>query len=110
MTELVVAMAILLIAMLPLSYSLWHDRQLSRASYYRAVAMEIVDGEIELLAAARGQDLEPGTRPYPVQAESAKNLPPGSFLLTREGRKLRLEWRPAQKSRGGRVVREVILP
>jgi len=109
MTELVVAMAILFIAVFPLSYAVLHDRKLSRASYFRAVAMEIVDGETELLAAGAWRAFEEGAHPYRIEAESARNLPPGTFRLTREGRHLRLEWRPKQRGHGGPVVREVTL-
>ena len=44
-TDLVIAMAILALAMIPLSYAVVRERQLSRALYYRALATEIVDCE-----------------------------------------------------------------
>lgn len=110
MTDLVIAMAILVLALFPLSYAVWHERQLSRACYYRAVAMEIADGEAEVLAAGGGSAFAEGTHPYPIRAESATNLPPGQFLLTRKGNQLRLEWRPKQRHGGGNVVREVTVP
>ncbi len=109
MTEVVVAMAILALALFPLSYAVWHERQLSRACYYRAVAMEIVDGELEVLSAGAWRAFDEGSHPYSVRAESAKNLPPGRFALTRTGNQLRLEWRPDQRDRGGRVLREATL-
>jgi hypothetical protein len=109
-TELVVAMAILVLAMIPLSYAVLHERQLGRALYYRSVAMEIVDGEMELLRAGEWRAFGEGSRPYDVVAESARNLPAGRFLLTREGKRLRLEWLPDKRGRGGRVSREVTLP
>jgi len=107
MTEIVVAMAILVIAVLPLSYSLISDARLFRATYQRAVAMEIVDGEIEILAAGRWRDIPEGQRPHVVHAKAAANLPPGRFLLTRAGNHLRLEWSAAKKSGIGPVIREV---
>jgi hypothetical protein len=109
-TELVVAMAILIVAMFPLSYDFLRERQLARACYYRAVAMEIVDGEMEVLRAGEWRTFGEGSRPYRVRAESARNLPPGRFELTREGKRLRLEWRPDKRGKGGRVSREVTLP
>src|SRR6266436_470087 len=51
MTEMLVALAILLGALLPLAYSLVSEKRLARAVYQRAVAMELVDGEMEILAA-----------------------------------------------------------
>ena len=49
--DLMIAAAILTIAVLPLAYSFHRERQLARAYYVQAVAMEIVDGEMEALAA-----------------------------------------------------------
>jgi hypothetical protein len=109
-TELVVAMAVLVLAMFPLSYAVLHERQLSRALYHRAVAMEIVDGEMELLRAGEWRAFSDGSHPYPVGAEAAGHLPAGRFVLTREGRHLRLEWIPERRGKGGRVSREVTLP
>ena len=108
--ELAVAMAILAATLIPMSYAFLHERQLSRACYYRAVAMEIVDGEIELLRAGEWRAFAEGSNSYSTRAESARNLPPGRFVLTREGKRLRLEWLPEKRKKGGRVSREVTLP
>jgi len=107
--ELVVALGILAFAMLPLSYSFLHERQLARAYYHRAIAMEIVDGEMEILMAGAWRRFEPGSHAYKVRAESTKNLPPGQFVFTREGNTLRLEWLPERRGNGGRVSREARL-
>jgi hypothetical protein len=105
--ELLVAMAILSGVVLPLAYSIAAERRYSRAVYQRAVAMEIVDGEMEVLAAGGWRVWTNGTMDYPVHALAATNLPPGKFILTSTPEKLRLEWRPAGKDHGGNVVREV---
>jgi hypothetical protein len=102
-----VAMAILVIAVLPLGYSLIVDARFLHASYQRAVAMEIVDGEMEILAAGEWRSFPEGTHPYPVHAAAATNLPPGEFQLTREGNHLRLEWKPNQRIGAGTIIREV---
>jgi hypothetical protein len=107
MTEMVMAMAILVIAMLPLSFSVNSDAKLFRATYQRAVAMEIVDGEIEILAAGEWRNFPEGAHPYTVHANAAANLPPGQFQLTRTGQHLRLEWSSTKKQGIGPVVREV---
>ncbi len=111
MVELLVAMALLTGALLPLAYSIYSiasEKRLARASYQRAVAMEIVDGEIETLAASEWRALTPGTREYQVHAGAATNLPPGRFLVTLQDGKVRLEWRPSVKQHGGPVVREAM--
>ena len=53
MVELLVALAIMAGVLLPLAYSFTSERRLARAYYNRAVAMEIVDGEMEALVAGR---------------------------------------------------------
>jgi hypothetical protein len=105
--EVVMAMAILTIAVLPLGFALNSDAKLFRKTYQRAVAMEIVDGEMEILAAGGWRGIPEGSRPYGIHANAATNLPPGRFLLTRAGHHLRLEWSSAKKSGVGSVVREV---
>ena len=106
MTELMVALAILAGVLLPLAYSLVSERELARSSYQRAVAMEIVDGEMEALVAGEWRAFAPGTQEYRVRATAMTNLPPGKFLLTLEPGHVRLKWQPAVKQHGGAVVRE----
>jgi hypothetical protein len=107
MTELVVAMGIIVMAVLPLAFSISQERQLLRASYNRAVAMEIVDGEMEVLLAGEWRAFREGAQDYAPHALAAENLPPGKFQLTITGKRLRLEWVPPGKDQGGKVVREV---
>ena len=104
MTELLVAMAIMVGVLLPLAYSITSEKRLARTAFHRAVAMEIVDGEIEILAAGEWRNFAPGKREYPIHAIAATNLPPGRFLLTVGAEKLRLEWQPSAKKYGGAVV------
>lgn len=106
-TELVVAMAILAIAVLPLAFTFAHERQLLRRSYAHAVAMEIVDGELEILAAGEWRAFRSGTQPYAVKAEAAPNLPPGRFELTITTNRVRLKWIPQENHFGGGITREV---
>lgn len=107
MTEMVVAMAIIVIAVLPLAFSIGYEQRLLRIEYNKAVVMEIVDGEMEVLAAGEWRAFKEGTQPYPIHAGAAKDLLPGKFELTITGRHLRLEWQPAKSGEGGKVVREV---
>lgn len=109
LTELLVAISLLVLALLPLAYSISSEQRFARASYQRAVAMELVDGEMEALVAGGWRAFAPGSHEYPVRAIAATNLPPGQFLLTVESDKLRLEWKPAIKHHGGSVVREAVL-
>ena len=105
--ELIVAIALLTVAVLPIAYSFAAEKRLARASYQRAVAMEIVDGEMEVLAAGDWHSFQPGRRDYVVRAASLTNLPPGRFLLDVSTNKIRLEWQPTVPMHGGPVIREL---
>lgn len=109
LAEAVVALAILVAVMLPLAFAFLQETRLCRAAYFRAVAMEIVDGEMETLAAGEWREFQAGRQPYPVRAAAATNLPPGAFLLTLQPGRARLEWNPKAHGAGGLVVREVTL-
>ena len=108
--ELVVAMAILAIALLPLGYAAGSTARRLRANYQRAVAVEIVDGEMEILAAGEWRAFPEGAQPYTIHAKAAASLPPGHFQFTRAGNHLRLEWSSTEKRGIGAVVREVTVP
>jgi hypothetical protein len=108
--DLAVALAILSIAILPLGYSFAQERKLLKIEYQRSVANEIVDGEMEILAAGAGRNFPDGTQPYPVQSRSAAALPPGHFELTKADNHLRLEWMPDARRGVGAVIRETTMP
>jgi hypothetical protein len=107
--ELLVAMALLTGALPPLALSISSERRLARAYYQRAVAIEIVDGEVEALAAGEWRVFSPGSQDYQPRAGAAVNLPPGKFRLTIADRKLRLQWTPSVRHHGAAVVREASL-
>ncbi|MSU60157.1 MAG: hypothetical protein EXS35_18630 [Pedosphaera sp.] len=106
MAEMVVAMALLIFALMPLAYSFTKEQRYLRSCYQRAVAMEFVDGEMEVLLAGEWRAFKDGVQPYQPHGLALTNLPPGKFELTVAGPKLRLEWSPAVKDHGGAVVRE----
>lgn len=105
--DLMVAIALLLLAAVPLAFSFAQEQKLARACYVRAIAAEIVDGELEVLLAGAWRQCPAGTHPYTVSARSAANLPAGGFWLTVEtNRLLRLEWRPEGRPRTTWITRE----
>jgi len=110
MIELLAAMVLLAAAMLPVAYSLASEKRLVRGYYQKVVAMEIVDGEVEVLVAGEWRRFPKGKSEYRVNAGSATNLPPGRLTLDIGEERLRLEWEPAVRHHGGKVVREVRLP
>jgi hypothetical protein len=109
MVELAFAMAILTMAVLPLTHGFLQNQRLLRSYYNRAAAMQIIDGEMEALVAGEWKSCKPGRQDYAVLGESATNLPAGRFTLTLDGKKLRLEWSAERERSGGIVAREVIL-
>ena len=108
MAELMAAMGVMVIALIPLAFGLVQEQKLCRSYYQRAVLVEILDGEMEVLAAGAGRSATEGTQPFQPRGEAVTNLPPGKFALSKEGRRLRLEWLP--DSGGKAVSREVNLP
>jgi len=108
--DMAVGMVVLALAVLPLAYSMSRERQVLKLEYRRGLAAEIVDGEMEILAAGAARNLPEGTRNYPVHADAVTQLPPGHFQLTKNHDHLRLEWTPDGRHGLGAVVRETTLP
>jgi len=104
--DLVVGLAILTLAIVPLGYSFGRERQVLKMEYARCVANEIVDGEMEILAAGDWKNFPDGSQNYPVQAKALASLPPVHFQLTKTGRHLHLEWSSNEKHGIGTIVRE----
>ena len=106
LVELVVALAILGSVVLTIAYATMLEIRSLRAAYNRAVAIGIVDGEIEILAAGGWKAWAEGEHDLDPDAAAAANLPPGRFVLTRSPGFVRVAWEPADAGRGGSVVRE----
>lgn len=109
MVDLFVGMAILAVAILPLAFAYVKETRMLRAEYFHGVAMEIVDGEMEVLAAGEWRSFPDGPQPYTVHARAAASLPSGHFQLTKTSQHLRLEWASDQRQGIRPVVREVDL-
>ena len=105
--DLLVGLAILSLAIVPLGYSFARERQVLKMEYFRSVANEIVDGEMEILAAGDWKNYHDGSQNYPVHANAAARLPPGHFQLAKNGSHLRLEWTPDEKCGVSAVAREI---
>ena len=110
--ECVAALGIFALAALPLSLAFLGEARSSRACHHRAATMEIVDGEMEILAAGEWRSFGTGRHDYAVTASAATNLPPGQFRLevgagdAVGSTRLRLAWMPADGRTNGLVVRE----
>ncbi|HEY3763451.1 MAG TPA: hypothetical protein VGN23_17030 [Verrucomicrobiae bacterium] len=105
--DLLMAMTILTLAILPLGFSFARERASLRAEYMRSAVDEIVDGEMEILAAGDWKNYPDGAQNYIVHGNTAAHLPVGHFELTKNGNHLRLEWLPDHKQGIGTITREI---
>ena len=108
-TEMLVALAIVGIAILPLAYSFAQENRYLRRCYERSVAIEIVDGEMEIIRAGGWRQFTNGVHTLTTTAHSATNLPPGELRLTLTDKQARVEWLPTKTAHGSPVVREATL-
>lgn len=106
LAEMTFGLSIVALVLIPLSLSFRTDALLARSLYHRAAAMEVVDGEIELLAAGEWRTYGPGTHDFRPRANVATNLPPGRFTLSVSNTVLTLNWSPTGHHAGGPVTRE----
>jgi len=108
--DLAIALVILMTAMMPLGFLFGRERDALRADYCRAVANEIVDGEMEILVAGDWKNYSDGAQTYIVHSRAAANLPMGHFELTKTGKHLRLEWTSDKRQGIGTLIRETTIP
>jgi hypothetical protein len=109
MLELVAATAIMATALMTVAGSVAYQNRACRRQYERAVAMEIVDGEMECLAAGEWKAYDTGRHVYSVRSDAAKNLPDGQFILTVTEDHLCLEWMPMSPAVVATITREVAI-
>lgn len=108
--EWVIAMAMFLIAFVPLGVLAAREFRLARSLYVRAVAGEILDGELEVLLAGGWKSLSLGTNLLVVRAEATNSLPPGRFESVFEPPRLTVQWRAAKPHLGGDTLRRGEVP
>ena len=102
MSELNTAIAIFALIILAAAAPLSLEQMAARRVTTRAVAMSVVDGEAEVLAAGAWRAYMPGEQDYPVSVEAVKSLPPGRFVLNVNDQVVRLEWR--ERKTDGREI------
>lgn len=107
--DLVIGLAILVIAVMPLGFSFTHERQALRTEYRRCVINELVDGEMEILVAGAARNLPDGTQNLQVQSRTMDRLPAGHFQLTKSGNHLQVAWLPDEKCGLNTITRETTL-
>ncbi|HEV2693608.1 MAG TPA: hypothetical protein VG347_11995 [Verrucomicrobiae bacterium] len=107
--DLVMGLAILTIAVVPVGFSFARERQALLTESRRYVINELVDGEMEILAAGAAKNLPDGSQTLPVPSRAATSLPPGHFQLAKTGNHLQLTWLPDEKCGLANISREATL-
>ena len=103
--DVAVAITVLALVFIPLSVSSSGDLDLARRHYFEAVALQLIDGEMDVLLAGERRKYTPGEHQIKPVGEAVQNLPEGEFVLTVHDQKLTLAWVPTKRAKWGRVER-----
>jgi hypothetical protein len=107
--DVAVAITVLALVFIPLSVSSSGDLDLARRHYFEAVALQLIDGEMDVLLAGERQKYTTGEHRITPVGEAVQNLPEGEFVLTVQEQKLTLAWTPTKRAKWGRIERVVEL-
>ena len=107
--DIAVAITVLALVFIPLSISSSGDLDLARRHYFEAVALQLIDGEMDVLLAGERRKHTTGEHRITPIGEAVQNLPEGEFVLTLHDQKLTLAWVPTKRAKWGRVERVVEL-
>ena len=107
--DVAVAITVLALVFIPLSVSSSGDLDLARRQYFEAVALQLIDGEMDVLLAGERRKYTPGEHQIKPVGEAVQNMPEGEFTLTVHDQKLTLAWVPTKRAKWGRVERVVQL-
>lgn len=103
--DVAVAITVLALVFIPLSVSSSGDLDLARRQYFEAVALQLIDGEMDVLLAGERRKYTPGEHQIKPVGEAVQNLPEGEFVLTVHDQKLTLAWVPTKRAKWSRVER-----
>ena len=107
--DMAIALSLLALVFIPLSVSSSGDLDLARRHYFEAVALQLIDGEMDVLLAGERRKYTTGEHRITPVGEAVQNLPEGEFVLTVHDQKLTLAWVPTKRAKWGRVERVVEL-
>ena len=107
--DVAAAITVLALVFIPLSVSSSGDLDLARRHYFEAVALQLIDGEMDVLLAGERRKYTTGEHRITPVGEAVQNLPEGEFVLTVHDQKLTLAWVPTKRAKWGRVERVVEL-
>ena len=107
--DVAIALTVLALVFIPLSVSSSGGLDLARRHYFEAVALQLIDGEMDVLLAGERRKYTPGEHQIKPVGEAVQNMPEGEFVLTVHDQKLTLAWVPTKRAKWGRVERVVEL-
>ncbi|HJO08437.1 MAG TPA: hypothetical protein QGH16_01205 [Verrucomicrobiota bacterium] len=107
--DVAIALTVLTLVFIPLSVSSSGGLDLARRHYFEAVALQLIDGEMDVLLAGERRKYTPGEHRIKPVGEAVQNLPEGEFVLSLQDQKLTLAWMPKKFAKWGRVERVVQL-
>ena len=107
--DVAIALTVLALVFIPLSVSSSGDLDLARRHYFEAVALQLIDGEMDVLLAGERQKYTSGEHRIRLLGKAVQNLPEGEFVLSVQDQKLTLAWVPKKLAKWGRVDRVVQL-
>ena len=107
--DVAIALMVLALVFIPLSVSSSGGLDLARRHYFEAVALQLIDGEMDVLLAGERRKYTTGEHRIKPVGESVQNLPAGEFVLSVQDEKLTLAWMPKKLAKWGRVERVVQL-
>ena len=110
--DLITAFAVISLTLLPLGYGYVHHRRLVRNATTRAVVLELIDSEMEVLAAGEHRAFAEGSRAYPLRGLAVRDLPPGECTVVKSNLPdsrihLTLAWTPTREGLLKPVQREI---
>ena len=107
--DMAIALSLLALVFIPLSVSSSGGLDLARRHYFEAVALQLIDGEMDVLLAGERRKYTLGEYGITPVGEAVQNLPEGKFVLTVKQKQLTLTWVPTKRAKWGRVERVVQL-
>ncbi|MDP7010001.1 MAG: hypothetical protein QF685_01360 [Verrucomicrobiota bacterium] len=107
--DVAIALTVLALVFIPLSVSSSGGLDLARRHYFEAVALQLIDGEMDVLLAGERQKYTTGEHRIKPVGEAVQNLPEGEFVLSVQDEKLTLAWVPKKLTKWGQVERVVQL-
>jgi len=113
--DLLTAIGLVVLAVLPLGFGFVHHRKLVRDATTRAIVLELLDGEMEVLVAGEHRAATNTLQNWPLRGAAVLNLPQGACTLSRShptpaAIELMLEWKAERPGTIQSVRRAIRIP